>query len=314
MEHSTSLPASLTKHMDCLEHPLPRQVSNRANVAQSVILQQRSSHGTDTTETTGTTLWLGAQVLAAYLAETLTFAPTSAEPRRKAVELGGGVGFLAQVLCFQMSIQKLTKYEAHNCSIVVAAMGYQVTTTDIDPPLTQVLRPNIERNASRTNLASITVTELDWCNLPVANEQGIPKAENDVEYALEHGGQQWNQAWDVILTTDTIYHADLLQPLLRWIRILSITSEAANHNDIESLGIQTPTYPPVYVALENRDPNLVAKALALATSYGFITKRISQSRVDKCLAKTGWSWDRSLKPDYDGIQIWKWRYSGPPKA
>ncbi|KAJ9092443.1 hypothetical protein QFC21_006825 [Naganishia friedmannii] len=97
MADSTSLPASLTKHMDSLEHPLPRQVSNRANLAQSVILQQRSSQGTDTTETTGTTLWLGAQILSAYLAETLTFAPISAEPRRKAIELGGGVGFLAQL-------------------------------------------------------------------------------------------------------------------------------------------------------------------------------------------------------------------------
>lgn len=189
-------------------------------------------------------------------------------------------------------------------------MGYQVTTTDIDPPMTQVLRPNIERNASRMNLAPITVTELDWCNLPAFEEEVIPRARLDVDHALLHGGGLWNQAWDVILTTDTIYHVDLVQPLLRWIRILSIISENTNNNGIDSSRTQTPTYPPVYVALENRDPNLVAHALALATSYGFVTKRISQSRVDKCLAKTGWSWDRSLKPDYDGIQIWKWRYSG----
>lgn len=102
MADSTSLPASLTKHMDNLEHPLPRQVSSRANLQQSVILQQRSSQGTDTTHTTGTTLWLGAQILSAYLAETLAFTTPSAQPRRKAIELGGGVGFLAQVLQFKV--------------------------------------------------------------------------------------------------------------------------------------------------------------------------------------------------------------------
>ncbi|KAJ9127329.1 hypothetical protein QFC24_000736 [Naganishia onofrii] len=193
-------------------------------------------------------------------------------------------------------------------------MGYQVTTTDIDPPMTQVLRPNIERNVTRMNLTPITVTELDWCNLPASDGKGIPDAQIDVEHALLHGGRQWNQPWDIVLTTDTIYHVDLVQPLLRWIRILSVTSQSANDNGLESSDPQTPVYPPVFVALENRDPTLVANALALANSYGFVTKRISQSRVDKCLAKTGWSWDRSLKSDYDGIQIWKWRYSGPNNA
>jgi hypothetical protein len=96
----TSQPASLTKHLDSLSHPLPRQVSTLANISLFVELQQKSStssesKGTGTTGTTGTTLWLGAQLMAAYLSETLAFIPADHEPRKKVVELGGGVGYLA---------------------------------------------------------------------------------------------------------------------------------------------------------------------------------------------------------------------------
>lgn len=96
----TSQPASLTKHLDSLSHPLPRQVSTLANIPLFVELQQKSSAssdstGTGTTGTTGTTLWLGAQLMAAYLAETLPFVAAGHEAKKKVIELGGGVGYLA---------------------------------------------------------------------------------------------------------------------------------------------------------------------------------------------------------------------------
>jgi hypothetical protein len=96
MSDSTSLPASLTKHLDYLAHPLPRQVSTHANITHPVELQQRSTAGSETTGTgtTGTTLWLGAQLMSAYLAETLGFVGGTETPK-KVVELGGGVGYLA---------------------------------------------------------------------------------------------------------------------------------------------------------------------------------------------------------------------------
>lgn len=93
----TSRPASVTKHLDSLSHPLPRQVSTLANIPHAVELQQMSSATSNSTGTgtTGTTLWLGAQLMAAYLAETLAFVQADQEPKRKIVELGGGVGYLA---------------------------------------------------------------------------------------------------------------------------------------------------------------------------------------------------------------------------
>lgn len=96
----TSQPASLTKHLDSLSHPLPRQVSTLANIPLFVELQQKSSAsstgtGTGTTGTTGTTLWLGAQLMAAYLSETLPFLAAGHGTKKKVIELGGGVGYLA---------------------------------------------------------------------------------------------------------------------------------------------------------------------------------------------------------------------------
>lgn len=188
-------------------------------------------------------------------------------------------------------------------------MGYDVTTTDIEPPLSQVLRPNIERNTARFALGGITATDLDWCTFPsdaLHHDSGLPQDQHPPPESLE----QWLRPWDSIVTTDTIYHADLIEPLIKTLRTLSllaasakrIYSQSKNPNETDE-----PSYPPVYVALENRDPKLVNNALDAAKAHGFILKRISQSRVDKCLLKSGWSWDRDAKQDYDGIQLWKWR-------
>ena len=96
MSDSTSLPASLTKHLDYLAHPLPRQVSTHASLIHPVELQQRSAACSENTGTgtTGTTLWLGAQLMAAYLAESLGYIDEG-QSSKQVIELGGGVGYLA---------------------------------------------------------------------------------------------------------------------------------------------------------------------------------------------------------------------------
>jgi hypothetical protein len=201
----------------------------------------------------------------------------------------------------------LTAISLHS-RIVLAAMGYDVTTTDIEPPLSQVLRPNIERNATRFALGSITATDLDWCTFPSNLSASTPPDEHDLPSDFV---SQWQQPWDSIVTTDTIYHADLIEPLIKTLRTLSILAASAKRIDSQSKNpnekSEASSYPPIYVALENRDPKLVNSALDAAKAHGFILKRISQSRVDKCLLKSGWSWDRDAKQDYDGIQLWKWR-------
>jgi hypothetical protein len=185
-------------------------------------------------------------------------------------------------------------------------MGYDVTTTDIEPPLSQVLRTNIERNATRFALGSITATDLDWCTFPSNLSDSTPLEDLPSNFL-----SKWQQPWDSIVTTDTIYHADLIEPLISTLRTLSILAASAKRIDFQNKNpnetSEAPSYPPIYVALENRDPKLVNRALDAAKAHGFILKRISQSRVDKCLLKSGWSWDRDAKQDYDDIQLWKWR-------
>lgn len=188
-------------------------------------------------------------------------------------------------------------------------MGYDVTTTDIDPPLTHVLRPNIARNATRMSLPRVTAADLDWFTFPSLSPEQIPSL--DDSSSIPEGYTEWFEPWEAIVTTDTIYHADLVHPLLKTIRTLSILAATTKRTskDDNSNEKSLPNYPSVYVALENRDPTLVNSALEAAKEYGFTVKRISQTRVDKCLTKSGWSWDRDAKQDYDGIQIWKWRLS-----
>lgn len=189
-------------------------------------------------------------------------------------------------------------------------MGYDVTTTDIDPPLTHVLRPNVSRNAARMSLPHVTAADLDWFAFPSLESGHVTSL--DDRNSVPESCRDWLAPWETIVTTDTIYHADLIHPLLKTLRTLSVLATSAkrtNKNSNDSDDQSLPSYPSIYVALENRDPTLVKNALDSAKVYGFNVKRISQTRVDKCLTKSGWSWNRDAKQDYDGIQIWKWRLS-----
>lgn len=114
---TTMLPAGETKHLPILSAALPK--------GRIVTLRQLN----DNQSTTGTTLWPGGQVLAAYLADSK---PSNA----RVLELGAGIGYLA------LSLQD---------------SGYNVTATDVEPVLSLVLRPNVGQ--------TVEVAELDWFDL-----------------------------------------------------------------------------------------------------------------------------------------------------
>jgi hypothetical protein len=140
MSTPTCLPASLTKHLQTISHPLPRQcftsqsdqdesdmivrlrqissssssstsTTNSPNRTQSPGMENHPSTSVASTGTTGTTLWLGGQLMSCYIAETLpngsitSPAGTAAEGgsagdlggrrSKRVLELGGGVGFLS---------------------------------------------------------------------------------------------------------------------------------------------------------------------------------------------------------------------------
>lgn len=110
------LPASLTKHLPTLLHPLPRdssivfslrQISSDTSSREeqpNSTLSDASSDNKKTaaakgTGTTGTTLWMGAQIMSCYALETLGKGNVdlgkAGGRRKRVIELGGGVGYLA---------------------------------------------------------------------------------------------------------------------------------------------------------------------------------------------------------------------------
>jgi len=150
------LPASQTKHLSTLLHPLPRNPSILLSLRQISSIPSTSSTPSslpssttfkpaspqtsgsettvtrETTGTTGTTLWLSSQIVANYLLSlphphshphTSPQAQTRPETRERVLELGSGVGYL---------------------SLVLSSMGYDVVASDVEPVLSSVLLPNIE--------------------------------------------------------------------------------------------------------------------------------------------------------------------------
>lgn len=103
---STCQPASLTKHLPLIHHPLPRQCLPPGSEPDESILRlkQVSSTTNDgeqtagSTGTTGTTLWLGGQLMGCYIAETLPLGwveESGVRRSKRVLELGGGIGFLS---------------------------------------------------------------------------------------------------------------------------------------------------------------------------------------------------------------------------
>lgn len=320
---SSPLPASSSKDADELLHPLPRDADLVLRLRQisSVTSSNARREGAQTTGTTGTTLWLGAQVMACYLRDTLgdvqttsfstpsssrrpTDATTSRDhdtlvpvPRRKrAIELGSGVGYL---------------------SLCLASWGWDVVATDIEPVTSTVLRPNVDlglnavKRHRRDAAGKIGVTRLDW--LEVARD-GLPSCTR-----LEGDSEPENNVlpendYDMIITTDTLYATDLVQPLWTTLRLLSERPSrqpgASSADDSHAAPATSITPPPIYIALENRDPDLIGAGLEAGRAMGFEVKRIGAPRVARAVDKAGWGW---RSEDWAGVEIWKARWKDLPQ-
>jgi len=268
-----------------------------------------------------------------------TLDPRSPSGRRKrALELGSGVGYLS--LCF-----------AHR--------GWDVVSTDIEPALSSVLRPNIAggrevlvAHAARDGpvaierIGNIRVEALDWMDSPPCSaKMGAEGSTDDLVYLKELVGD----GLDVIFTTDTLYSPSIVQPLWNTIWHLSVLTAQANvASSSSSAGTRTEisfkqTYPTVYLALENRDPTLIDNALKTGRGMGFDMRRIPNVKLAKALGETkrkriintacsdgseedgpsesgleaeaglqrskaemddgaGWGWERE---DWEGVEVWR---------
>ncbi|ODN80395.1 hypothetical protein L202_02646 [Cryptococcus amylolentus CBS 6039] len=259
------LPASHTKHLPVIHHPLPNRLSIELPIRQ---ISSDSSSASGSTGTTGTTLWLSAQVLSAYLS---SLPAPSGGKSVKVLELGGGTGFTA---------------------LVLASLGYEVVSTDIEPVLSSVLGPNIDSGKrvllGNTLPANISPRFLDWTHVDslFKSHEDAP----DDEWLKPKGG------WDMLVMTDTFYASHLIEPL--WNTLIYLSTP------LSSTTTTTSKFPPIYIALESRDPILIARALETGKAKGFELKKVGK-RVGKEVERWGWG-----KDDWEGVQVWKGRYKG----
>lgn len=112
--------------------------------------------------------------------------------------------------------------------------------------------------------------------------------------------------FDLLITADTLYAANLITPLLRTLHNLCVASEA-----VAEAGHQSKA-PLIYLALENRDPTLVSSFFAAAREdWNFSTTQIPTRRIQKALDRSNVKWERS---DWEGVEVWKLTYSKSHKT
>lgn len=291
------LPAHETKHIPLLVYPFGPAHFH---------LAQR-----DNGVTNGTGLWLGAQCLSLYLAESLknkssSLGASAGAKRPRAIELGSGIGLSACVSGrrFRCVDQLLFARCSHSLGLfsrlALASMGWDVIATDLQDIISAVLASNISCNRSKLPPSSgaIEVRVLDWTVSPdhwVWDDLNTI-ASPHVEKASCTADQSSILAppFDLIISSDTLYSAELVTPLLRALRELCNVS-------ISSSPEARP--PPIYLAIERRDPELIDRALSEATnSWGFKVERVPHKKVAKAMEKGGVHWERGA---WDGVEVWK---------
>lgn len=262
------LPAHQTKHLHTLTYPF---VHSTFHLAQS-------SNGTSH----GTALWLGAQLLSAYLAAELKDAHSklkTPKTRPRAVELGSGIGLTA---------------------LALASLGYDVLATDTAYVCNSVLRRNIKTNLPHlppSRAGTVQVRELDWLvssdmwnwsdqfsiTSPTPSNEA-PKP-NGIEDTL-------CPPFDLIVSSDTLYDESLIDPFFTTLQALCTQGRDSTSS--------IPTkYPLVLIALERRDPALISTALARAP---ISLAQVPTKKLRKALDRSGIRWDGV---DWDGVEIWR---------
>lgn len=281
-------PAHATKNEQTLRYPLPPPLAH-----QILHLTQDSAAAV----TTGTTLWLGAQVLTVYLYHLFPPAsPVASSPsgeraagegkRKRALELGAGIGLT---------------------SLALAALGWDVMATDVAHLVSSSSQSPglLARNVSdpRNAVAGrVRVQELDWCSPPRGVEE-------------EEGA---DEGYDLVVTADTIFANHLVVPLFTCIKTacyppsttVAVAATATTTTTATTAGAQTKKKKTkVLVALEVRDPQLVARALEAAKGMGFAVRKVPQTRLRKVLRAAGLCW---AGDEWCGVEVWQMALTGAP--
>jgi len=182
-------------------------------------------------------------------------------------------------------------------SLSLASMGYDVLSTDLGIIVDGVLSQNIEANTRSLRLNSfgqprMQTKVLDWFQDPEER-----RWRSSVEEPLV-------PPFDLIVTADTVYDSSLSQPLLRTLHALSTASNPSSTSLIRRTS--SSSVPPVYLALEVRDPALIANFIESAErDWNFKCSRVDHGRLKKLVESKagglGWE-DESV---WEGVEVWK---------
>lgn len=191
--------------------------------------------------------------------------------------------------------------------------------TDIPDVIENVLSRTIQANppSGSSRYGIVQVRELDWTVPPsdwtwtdsevVASHSLSPtdtRAPQTEVPELVEAETLLKPPFDMIVTSDTIYTPSLVRPLLRTLHHLShLSSPITKEVGALSKSKHSNRHPPIYLALENRDNNLVDLFFAQARDeWHFICTKMPQRKLAKLLEKGGASWNRD---EWIGVEVWK---------
>ncbi|KAI0705816.1 hypothetical protein BC835DRAFT_1409881 [Cytidiella melzeri] len=272
--HIQNLPAHETKHLARLVYTFRNSTFH---------LSQRNDGSTN-----GTALWMGGQVLSAWLAEHYGKKPwlqKGANRRPRLIELGSGIGLTALAMC---------------------SLGWDVLATDLPDVVDSVLLQNIADNLPNLPPGSgtIQVRVLDW-NVPhtkwvwcddtvIASETRNPSDNHSISSVP--GSTHLMPAFDLIVSADTVYCLSLVAPLLRTVDRLCGAA-------LENEPTARTEWPSIHICLERRDPIVIERLLDEARQT-YMVERVPERAMLQAMEKNGLSWN---KDDWDGLEIWSLR-------
>ncbi|GJE90852.1 hypothetical protein PsYK624_069960 [Phanerochaete sordida] len=264
---SPPLPAHQTKHLPALDYRFRHSLFHLAQL--------------DNGNTNGTALWMGAQVLSAWLSRLLDkprARQTVPSRRPRVLELGSGIGLSA---------------------LALSSLGYDVLATDLPDVIDSVLAANIANNVSDlpSESGTIELRALDWTT-PPSDWTWIDNAiiaSTSRPTAPFTASQPCSLAppFDLIVTADTVYSPHLVEPLLRTLQHLYTLS-------VTLADSEKAIKPTLYICVERRDPALVDDFLGKARKI-FTVTRVPQRKVVEAMEKGGLLW---AKEEWDGMEIW----------
>jgi hypothetical protein len=177
--------------------------------------------------------------------------------------------------------------------LALASLGWDVLATDIPHVIQSVLKNNVTSNlaALPPDSGTVQVRELDWFVSPANwawDHKSIISHSSPLDPASTLCPTLLCPPFDLIISADTVYASNLIEPLLRTLYTLSTLSSRP---------------PPIFLCVERRDPLLLDRLLAEAKEkWKFSVERIPHKKLARSLGKSGVHWENS---DWDGVELWK---------